>query len=215
MLNEIIQAISPKIVELPFVDRYGGLVRTARRTIDASKDPSVNKFVRQSFPVACDVSGEECWESGRYLDLVPNSQYKSLVYFEEIQPLTANGMANKFPKDIRLKFSAVVRLVGWFNIPGIGQESCSVSSAAFGSFYKVFDRLNRARIDLPFIANAEFLFRSQVNKNENIFSRYTYDENSNLLFYPYDTIGMDYVINLHIDPKCLPELAILEPLPCE
>jgi hypothetical protein len=214
MLQDIIASIQPNITALPFIDKYGGLVRTARRVIDASKDPSMSKMVRQAFPVSCDVTGEACWESGRYLDLVPNSKYKSLVYFEEIQPLSANGLANKFPKDIRLKFTAVVRLVAWFNMPELGQENCSISGAAFGSFYTLFEKLNKTRLNLPFVAHSEFVFRSQANKNENIFSKYTYDENSNLLFYPYDTLGMDYVINLYIDPKCLPKLEALDPVEC-
>ncbi len=211
MLNEIIKTISPRIQALPFVERYGGLVRTAQRVVNMGT-PDEPRNVRQSFPVSCSVSHRDCWEQGRFTDLVPNDAHKSIFYFEEITPLTFTGMSKDLGKRDVQVWEGRVRLIGWLNLPALGIDSCQASAGAVGSVIKAIGRGRST--SLPWNATIEFNAVQQQMKSEALFNRYSYSDKAYLFFWPYDCFGLDVQVKMYIQPKCLPDLEIGDPIPC-
>src|SRR5689334_9452165 len=84
MINDIGQILKSYIEPLGFIDKLGGVVRVVTKS-DTGDD---GRVVRKSFPVDCGVSNEDCL-SGRYTDLMPNSKYLGVAYFEDhgIRPI--------------------------------------------------------------------------------------------------------------------------------
>jgi hypothetical protein len=95
--------ISPNIQALDFVDRYASVVKT----INISIGDSVKRY-----PIACDVTEQDCANNGRYQDLVPDDSKMSVLYWEELQPMQVSGFTpTKTFKNRVFKGSA--RLIVW------------------------------------------------------------------------------------------------------
>ena len=85
MLKLAIDCINPTVIALNFIERYGGLVYTAVKKEEVTGDLGIPVFKEERFPVACGVTGRECWEHGKYQWLVPNFRYKSVAWWEELE----------------------------------------------------------------------------------------------------------------------------------
>ena len=74
MLYIVEPALRAKALALPFVERYGGIAHPMTHTFggDAIK----------TFPVSMALTGAQCFDQGKYANLVPDDRYKSVSYFE-------------------------------------------------------------------------------------------------------------------------------------
>lgn len=78
MNQAIANIIKEYIDELTFVDKIAGLVSTQYMTVTGEDGAKVTK----SYPVACCTTAEDC-KAGAYNDLTLNSDYKTVLYFED------------------------------------------------------------------------------------------------------------------------------------
>ena len=201
MIKDIANILKAKLQPLPFVDRLAGVVQIAR-----SQETVEGKLIQTRFPISCDVNGEDCAEGGqRLIDLIPNSEKKSVFYFEDI------GGAQFIDRTRNdLNFQANLRLVGWLNMKELGKNQCSVTSLIVANVIRALTQGKKTFNEDPF-TRITIEINQQVLNNANIFSDYTYKETeTQYLMYPYDFFALDLRVFFSINENCM-DTFILEP----
>ena len=183
MNQAIADIIKGHIEDLDFVDKIAGL--TAALTFDI-RGPD-NTVVQKTVPVACCVTAEDC-KDGAYNDLMPNSEYNTVIYFED-------GGINYERSESNWKYyRSTLRLICWINIEKIFQSSCKSESPCTHAAHIVAEIIRA----LPSFPETHFPFdkvysevTSQAVRNPSIFGAYTYDEkHSQYLMAPYDYFSL-------------------------
>jgi hypothetical protein len=205
MTNAIIQAFTDKIISLNWVERYGGLVRPAVKTyIDENSGLIYNK----TYPVSCDVTEKDCWEKGRYADLIPNDKYKSITYFEQRGAVTVK--ASSFGGRDMLEFNAPLSFIAWLNLPKLGISECS-TPVFEASAIKMF--MEKITPEMPYKAHEVKVIIDSLNpRNEGVFTKYSYGDKLGLLLYPFDFFSINLNIRWFVQPHCLPDYEPGEPI---
>lgn len=191
------------VAPLAFTERLAGLARLI--TINEQTESG---SIRKTFPVAFDVCETDC-VAGKYKDLTPNSNKKSVLYFEEISaPQWVEQARSNF------RFRSVIRLVGWLNLKKLGLTNNTWSADAIIQILakipqKPFNNGNLLKIKVTNISEAE-------KTAQNIFGKYTYDEAVNqYLLYPYDFFALNFTVDFEINPACYEAIEEQEPCECD
>lgn len=206
MINLIATELKTKILELGLTERFGGLVQPV------TQDVNGDSF---TFPISCDVSGKECFETGKYADLVPNSSYKSVLYFEQIGDVGRPEITGA--KRNTIKWSATLRLVGWLNLDKLGETDCAVTDQVV---YTIIDKVTEGNgvydISNAAFTNAKMTVRLDrvVKKSPDIFRAYSYSEFVGNLVYPFDYFAVDFAVNLYVNKACLTAYVPSTPIDC-
>jgi hypothetical protein len=205
MISDIGTILKGYISPLSFVDKIGGVVRVVTKT----ETDSSGRQVRKSFPVDCEVTNEDCL-SGKYVDLVPNSKYKSVIYFEDqgIRPITQDV--------IDFTFEASLKLVCWLNLKKLGKINCSNSALAYLNILKVLPtRYINQTVNTVQYSRIIIKPQGQDIKSPDIFSKYTYDEEkTQFLMYPYDYFSLDIYVQFTVAKDCVPDWVNGEEIIC-
>ena len=179
MNQSIANIIRGHIEDLDFIDKIAGLTAVTSFMIDEAE---------KTFPVACCVSADDC-KDGAYNDLMPNSQYETVIYFED------NGVTFEKMEGTRKFYISNVRLVCWINAAKILGDYCQDGTACTLSAHLIAEIIralpqfpeNHAPFDHVYSE-----VTGQVVRSNSIFSAYTYDEkHSQYLMYPYDYFALD------------------------
>lgn len=186
---------------LPFIDKITGLVKTVTFTQSDGE-----KSVKKAFPVGCDVTHNDC-TTGRLSELVPNSTYKSIIYFEDggVRPLgeEARGWG----------FQSSLKLVGWLNGKKLGKTSCSIASAAV---IEILNALPKPPINSSPYTRIKIDVTGEDVRSNAIFSKYTYDETVlQYLFYPFDYFALNIVTDFVVPYGCKTDWVVSDPITCE
>jgi hypothetical protein len=185
MNQAVADIIKSHIEGLDFVDKIAGL--TAVTTFDI-RGPD-NTVVQKSFPVACCVTADDCKE-GAYNDLMPNSDYKTVIYFED------GGISFEKYERGHKYYRSTLTLVCWINIEKITESGyCKSEVPCTYSAHIIADIIRH----LPLFPENHAPFdqvyseiTSQVVRSPAIFSKYTYDEkHSQYLMAPYDYFALE------------------------
>lgn len=205
MIDKIIDSISPTLTDIPWVERFGGIVRRATRIIGDSPET----FVEQAFPVSASVTNKDCWENGKYADLVPDDKYKSLMYFEQRGPI----VVKQGYQDGYISMSAPLTIVCWLNLPRLGFSQANESPIFEAEIIKkiYFKKFEVAALK---ISNGKFTIDALAARDENIFRKYTYSDKMGLLLYPYDFFAIDITAIWQQNVKCLQDVDISSPINC-
>ncbi len=184
--------LSPSISALPWVGRYGGLVNTIYRE---QKGPN-GKLVTKKYPVACDVTNKDCTSLSIDHDLVPNDQYNSVVYWEEVTPMTNQGQT-KTGRFNEKKFKGVARLVCWINMAKLGIDPCTSLVDAVAELENLVSRhvkmLTGTYSGRILKIEPKGMVKHDINT---IFGKYDYNEKKNYYLYPFDYFAIDFVFTL-------------------
>lgn len=184
MNQAIANIIKGYIDDLSFVDKIAGLVSTQYMTITDENGAKVTK----SYPVACCVTADDC-KAGAYNDLTPNSQYKTVIYFEDggVSLLESTGRFQKLRSRLRL--------VCWINVAKLNSDTCYTDSPCTASTNIIIEILRNIPEfpvnHTPFM-QVKFDVINQVIRSNSIFSQYTYNEKqTQYLMSPYDYFALD------------------------
>lgn len=188
MNQAIADIIKSHIEGLDFVDKIAGLTRVLTFDIVTKDSEGKNVPVQKSFPVACCVTADDC-KDGAYNELMPNSQYKTVIYFEDMG-VTAGDIEGRYSY-----FTSNVRLVCWINAAKILGDTCKTGTACTLSAHLIAEII-RALPEFKQHHNPFNMVLSKVVSQEvsspSIFSQYTYDEkHTQYLMYPYDYFALD------------------------
>jgi hypothetical protein len=184
MNQAIANIIRGHIEDLDFVDKIAGLTQVATFEIKGAD----NTLVQKTVPIACCVDPESCKE-GPYDDLMPNSAYKTVIYFED------GGVSFVRSESNWKYYTSNLRLVCWINIAKIFESECKTGIPCtyaahvvaeiirhlpeFPAHYTPFDKVYSEVV-------------SQEVRSNSIFSQYTYDEkHSQYLMSPYDYFALN------------------------
>lgn len=205
MINTICQTLKTQAAELDFTERLAGLVRPVRRRIDANAPDKRYKQTREFiYPVAMDVTGTECWESGKYAELLPNDMYKSVLYFEQRGDMTLNA-AGSSRADKTKEFQLDVRAVCWVNLVKLGATNVEFTDRmALTLMDKILENQGVYTITDDNY-NSLFLEVSLIRqplRSPAIFAGYVTESVSVNYMYPYDYFAIDFRVKAHIGPEC-------------
>lgn len=198
--------LTPRITPLDWVGRYGGIVRTINLQVAGKNGTLVTK----RFPVACDVTEKDCDSTKIQQDLVPNDNYKSVVYWEQVTPMTNSGFTTT--KDFYTKkFKGVARIVVWLNLAKLGIDNCKDGFLTLPSLEEALT-IKGNNLPAPYDG---FLFWVQplkmVKQDINvIFGGYDYDKLKNYYLYPFDFYAIDVAFEMN---QCLSKGGVFTPLP--
>lgn len=193
----IAEIIRQQIAAFPWSDKHAGLVQSVTLSIEGGG-------VR-IFPVACDVTHADCI-SGKYNDLVPNSLYKSVLFFED------GGFTPGQRRGQYQEFESRLRLVVWANLAQMGDEGCHSSAEMIAD---VMSLQPATPLNTDIFQAFSWKVTSQPLRSADIFSRYSYREvATQFLFYPYDFFALDIVAKGRINVSCFDRYAVLPSIQC-
>ncbi len=203
MNAEIANILKEEIQGLPFIDRLGGLVKVIRKQEVTDKGTIV-----KSFPVDCGTTLQDC-NTGKYKDLIPNSKYKSIHYFEDLG-ITISGQ-----DQATFTFDAKLKLVGWLNLKKLGKTDCSVSHLAQAAILKKIRSKNFNDVSRG-ITNIQIRCTGIDPKTSVIFSKYSYPEEvTQYLMYPFDYYAMNFNVSFTVSTSCINDWMNGIPNDCE
>ena len=193
MTVEIGDIIKSYLTSLTFIDKLAGVVTTINK-VDMDKD---NRQVRKTFPVACGMSYEECTTNGKYLDLVPNSNLKAIVYLED------NGINKIGVNGANTVYRASYLMVGWLNLKKLGKTNCSISGQVITT---ILSKLPVNPFDSGIYKRIDIEVGGQRSKQEVPFRKYSYNEDiTQYLMHPYDYFAIPIEATFQINPSCVTE----------
>jgi hypothetical protein len=194
MNQAIADIIKGHIEGLDFVDKIAGLVSAL--TFDI-KDKD-NNMVTKTFPVACCVTADDCKE-GAYNELMPDSAYKTVIYFED------GGVSFEKYESNWKYYRSTLRLVCWINIEKITESGeckseipCTYAAHIIAEIIRELPAFPENHAPFDFVYSE---ITDQIIRSPSIFGAYTYDEkHSQYLLAPFDyfalTINTDFAICL-------------------
>lgn len=227
MLNLALTAVKTAMENIdisgtPLIEKYGGLVIPLTVKEEISKTASGDPILKdKTYPVSCGVNFQQCILNRKYQELVPNTKYRSLAYWEQLGDAVQYAPEKRYdPKGNRLVFDIPVRLVVWLNIQKMninsgGGQDCSITAPVM---LKISDILHNSKqhflIPDAFYndkAKVEFLFQGQEVKDANrIFGKWSYDsaKMAALYLWPFDWFSLKYTVRFTVKRNCLDALTI-------
>lgn len=210
MIHLIEQATSADITALNFVERYGGraIPVSAKFEAGGGDDPS---FPTKTYPVSSQISEKQCFEGGKYLNLVPNEQYKSVAYLE--QTAGASGARSDFTEE-GISITETVRFVCWLNMRKLGIDNTKGTFAFEAAAIKALFKEYNTTIEGVSVSVDPVSFRI-VNKNPRaVFGQYSYSNIDWAFFWPFDYFAIDFTFRVLLDAGCLEDVTLGNEISC-
>jgi len=189
------EILTPRITALDWVDRYGGIVKTVNLEITGKNGLEVRRY-----PVACDVTERDCSNDAIQQDLVPNDNYKSVVYWEEVTPMANSGFTGT--KDFYTKkFKGVARIVVWLNLAKLGIDNCKDGFLTIPSLEEALT-IKGKNLPTPYDGFQFWVQPLKMVKQDinTVFGKYDYNKLKNFYLYPYDFYAIDVAFEMN---QCL------------
>ena len=205
MTSELANILKNKISGLLIVDKLAGLVVTVEK-VQPTDVPGA--FIVTKFPASVDSEYEECTSSGCYKDLVPSSELRSIIYFEDYGTTAVGGKEQG-----AYRYRTKLRLVCWLNNRLIQEGECM-------SINHLIITQIRELLEIGHVNDGDFkririTLESVVDNDYSLFSRYTYPKDSiKFLMNPYEVFGMNLLCEYSISPACIPSF-LLNPETCD
>lgn len=204
MIENIISAYKDTIISLPWIDRYGGLVRKATKS---KIEQETGMIFTDIYPVSSDADGR-CFETGRYKDLIPDDKFKSVSFFEAYNPQEVSDAV--FMNRDTTRFRTHVRFVAWLNLKKLG----SVKEYNPEFALNLIDTISQSRPEIAGFLHYTIKAVGLSFRNSDVFGEYSFNELINKLMYPYDYFAVTFQIEMHIQKGCSPAIVLEDPLAC-
>ena len=180
MNQAIANIIKNHISGLDFIDKIAGLTQVMTFEIRNDK----NEMVQKSLPIACCVTPGECGIEGAYYDLMPNSDYKTVIYFED------GGVSFERAESNWKYYKSNLRLICWINIEKIfghdckSELPCTYAAHIVAEIIRALPEFPENHVPFDRVYSE---ITNQLVRSPSIFSAYTYDErHSQFLMSPYE-----------------------------
>lgn len=228
MLNLALTTAKTKIDALaidgtPLIEKYGGLVFTLAIPEEVGKTTTGEPILKDKiFPVSCGINFQDCIVGRKYQELVPNSRYRSICYWEQL----GDAVMVEDKTNVKGKVSTYdipCRLVVWLNMQKLNinndaYNQCSIVAPVMIAIEKQLHNRNGFTIADPVYdnANVKYFFKGQETKDpQAVFGKYTYGkEMAKFLLWPYDFFSLKYVVRLRINRDCVTNFVLGTPVSC-
>ena len=200
MIHAITNTIKVKLDTLAWTERTAGLVVPATKY-------SAEGNAEFVFPITSDMNAVDCVQQGKYWDVVPNSAYKGALYVEQLSAVRFAGFEKKYTW---MNFTVDLRVVGWVNLAKLGYTDPAKSGLfSMSVIAKLLEDRGVMDVDDPDYAGAKIYVEiiGEAEKNNSIFSRYTYQRFSHFLIYPFDYFAVDLRCRLLVSSACVTAVA--------
>jgi len=173
MQEYLAERVKEQLATIAWLERLGGLTQTLEETRKLSDTESITL----RYPVTRNVN--EALAPGAYAEMLPDSRYKGLCYFETGAFDLAARQRNFLP------FTGRLRLVVWCNPYAIGQSQADLQG-------QVLQALNEPASNCGTV-NALQIRATKITESEDgIFKRYNYQgQIARLLLFPYYAFAVD------------------------
>jgi hypothetical protein len=186
---DIANILKGYVETLPFAGKVGGLVKPITYVTQNDKGT-----VKKTIPVDCGVTHENCLK-GRYTDLMPDSKYKSVMYFEDGGVTPGDNNARDF------SFESNLKLVCWLNLKKLGKTGCSNTALAIVT---ILNTIPTRTFNSGIYTRIQVTITGEEVKSPQIFSKYTYDEEKNqFLIHPYDYFALNVSVKFNVSKSCI------------
>jgi len=189
MNNKIANIIVDYIKDLPWIDKLAGMTQVARiyQTSDGAK-------IEKRYPISCQLDYEDACKEGCYDELVPNSKYRSVVYFED------GSFSYRERRGKRLYYESNIRLVAWLNYKLLEGAGCGSTGEYI---LDIIQALPEIPVDIDNMRGMTITVISQARRDSGIFSKYTYNEfATQYMLIPYDYFALDIRTEFFVIPEC-------------
>jgi hypothetical protein len=189
--------------DLPYIDKKTGVVQVVLRPITENGETAYRKI-----PVSTLATSQEC-EAPEHsgVDMIPDSQYKGMLYFED----RGSGVGAR--RASAQQYQSDLRLVCWLNTERIsGEPDMTLSGKAINQIIGILTK--RIPVVSPFL-NINVVVTRIPEQSANIFSPYDYPEGrTQYLFSPYDFFAIDLRVSFDLAKNCSPDIIPVTPTLC-
>lgn len=184
---------------LEWCEDVSGVVRVVTKKIEIGE----GKIIIKRFPVACDISWQDCNNNEQILRMcTPDSSKISIIYFEDKGVSSIDNAG-------RTTYKSKLRLVCWMNMKKFVNQGCSLDFYAINKI-KSLIQLSRPANYNSIVHGIVVKEISIAPKQPDIFSPYSYNEFMQYLLFPYDYFALDITTEFMIDGPCVPELTLTD-----
>ncbi len=187
---------------LPFIDVLAGLTKLHKEKIPNQG----GEDLLQMYPVECATTQAQC-TNGDYKDLSPDSDKKSVLYFEDL------GI-QFLDKNVReVVYQSRLRLIGWLNLAHFVNGGCSMSAQVIANIVKELPFSQPINISGDMnLTKVKVIACQELPKNADIFLRYSYDEpRDQYLMYPFDFFAIELTTEFTLPYQCIPDIEMTDP----
>lgn len=227
MVSVVADILKSTLSSLDWIERLGGLVVPATRPVIAHGADGVQVVTGyQSYPVACDVNVENCWENGKFKHFEPDSSKAAIAYFVDNGGIGMQAVEG--PKNTFLKCSFDIRFLCWMNLKRLGDQitdsACyaadRVAPYVIAQFMNAGGNIAFTATDIAAIFGASDvrsdIFQEvqvtgwrQLRREPSMFLPFTFatdGDKRGLFIWPYDYFGLQLTGTFVINRNCLPSL---------
>lgn len=199
MNKELASVLKTRIQNLPFIDKLAGLVQIVEEQSFVDGDAK-NTPVLKKFPASYDTVGFGADCAGQIKDLIPNSAYKSITYFEDF------GSTMPAVGDQVIKFNSKLRLICWLNRSLLtGDQYSQISAPCIAALITALTGRKFDNIGIFTQLNVKAVQIQPQTKA--LFSNYTYDQTvRQYLMPPFEFFGIDLLCIYNVSAKCINEI---------
>lgn len=218
MIAAIADVLKSKLVNLPWLERFGGLVNMATRPIVTQGADGVQVVTGyQVYPVACDVNAANCWETGVHKHFEPDSSKAAIAFFVDNGGATFREVQGPKLANIILTFD--IKFLCWLNLgklgPALTDGHCNVSGrlaplvmAQFWGCHTAFGKFDGGPEEEA-LRGIEVTSISQYQKTASVFQPFTFavdGDRRGLFLYPYDYFALRIGGKVEVNVKCLEDV---------
>lgn len=217
MTSVIADILKSRLENLAWIEWFGGMVSQATRPefLQGSDGVQVVKGY-QSYPVACGVNVENCWETGAFKHFEPDSTKAAIAFFTDNGGVTLKDVMG--PKNTALKFQFDLKFLCWMNSKRLGNDITAGNCLPSGRVAPfVIAQLHGDHSPVGLFGGGveEDVFQAvevtsvrELTKTPTMFEPFSFakdGQNRGLFIYPYDYFGLGITGTFVINKNCLPE----------
>lgn len=218
MVSAIAQVLKSKLVNLPWIERFGGLVNVANvPKIITGADGVQVVAGYQFYPVACEVNEPNCSELELQKRFEPDSSKTAIAFFVDNAGIVFKQVEG--PKLANLIFTFDLKFLCWMNLPRMGTDltggGCDVSGRLvplvmkqFWGCHDAFGKFEGGPQEEA-LRGIEVKGLSQYKKDASIFAPFSFatdGDKRGLFLYPYDYFGIRITGEFRVNVHCLEEI---------
>lgn len=196
-------ALLSAIGELPYIDKKTGVVQVVEKPINVGGETVFKKI-----PVSSIATSQECGAADlSAVEMVPDSRFKGLMYFEE------KGSGLGVRRSASQQYRSDLRLVVWLNTVRIngGIPDMLLGPQAMNEIIQI---LTGRTFNSGIFINVSVAVSRIPEASASLFP-YDYDEKrTQYLFSPYDFFALDLVVSFDLARNCKPVIPVTPPPTC-
>lgn len=217
MISVVADILKSKLADLPWIERFGGLVSQATRPelVQGADGVQVVKGY-QTYPVACGVNMANCWENGIYKHFEPDSTKAAIAFFVDNGGMSLREYSGS--KNSELRFTFDLKFLFWMNVPRLGDSvtagGCMPSGRIIPYIISRFwgehsaQGLFNGGLEEDVFKSVEVNDIRELTKVSSMFEPFTFARDGvtrGLFIYPYDFFGLNIKGTFTINRNCVPD----------